>query len=233
VSYNFDAGGQLDHRHRPDRKCDKAMRTTFPVASRKFSILHRRRSVRHEHLRFTWARANPSERDPIRPGNISLRARAARKSIPSATRHVIYTNPRGKTRAEIQDLGGLKPSHPQHVRRARSSPQHDSPGGGRHHLQLRPLSNVLTTTLTPSPDRPWLHRLRPTLTTHSSTSRRRPPIRWVLVTQNSYDAGTGNLTASISDFGSPPHLNARRNFTYNNVGQVQTATDSPRLGNAI
>jgi YD repeat-containing protein len=42
---------------------------------------------------------------------------------------------------------------------------------------------------------------------------------------NSYDAGTGSLTTSISDFWPSPHLNARRNFTYNNVGQVLTTTD--------
>jgi len=36
---------------------------------------------------------------------------------------------------------------------------------------------------------------------------------------------SGNLTGSISDVGTAPHFNARRSFTYNNVGQVLIATD--------
>ena len=41
----------------------------------------------------------------------------------------------------------------------------------------------------------------------------------------SYDGATGNLTASIADAGMMPHFNARTNFTYDNRGHVQTATD--------
>jgi YD repeat-containing protein len=46
-----------------------------------------------------------------------------------------------------------------------------------------------------------------------------------LVTSMSYDGATGNLITWISDVGGSPLFNARRSFTYNNVGQVLTAAD--------
>jgi YD repeat-containing protein len=46
-----------------------------------------------------------------------------------------------------------------------------------------------------------------------------------LVTLTSYDHTTGNLAISIADVGGSTHFNARKSFTYNNVGQVVTATD--------
>jgi YD repeat-containing protein len=40
-----------------------------------------------------------------------------------------------------------------------------------------------------------------------------------------YDAATGNLLQQVADFGNAPRFNAASTFTYNNVGQVVTATD--------
>jgi YD repeat-containing protein len=46
-----------------------------------------------------------------------------------------------------------------------------------------------------------------------------------LATSMRYDGATGNLLTSISDVGDTTHFNARKSFTYNNVGQILTATD--------
>jgi hypothetical protein len=48
----------------------------------------------------------------------------------------------------------------------------------------------------------------------------------------SYDSATGNLLTAIAGVGPPPHFNATTRFTYNNRGQMLTATD-PRLGHGI
>jgi RHS repeat-associated protein len=86
-------------------------------------------------------------------------------------------------------------------------------------------SNVLTATLTPKPGSP----LAAVVTTYSYDATFNKPTRVVdplgLITTATYDATTGNLTTSVADVGTSPHFNAAKSFTYNNVGQVLTATD--------
>ena len=76
--------------------------------------------------------------------------------------------------------------------------------------------NVTKVTRTPKPGSP----LAPLVTTYSYDSIYNKPTQIVdplgLVTSMSYDGATGNLTTSISDVGSSPHLNARRSFAHNN-----------------
>lgn len=144
---------------------------------------------------------------------------------PFGTRHVIYTTPRGKTRTEIQDLGGLNlvtTSVFDGLDRLLSA---TAPEGGSTSYAYDGRSNVLTARATPKPGSP----LSPQVTTYSYDPRFNKPSSIIdplgLVTLNAYDARTGSLLASVSDVGSPPHLNAGSSFSYDNLGQVLVATD--------
>jgi RHS repeat-associated protein len=85
-------------------------------------------------------------------------------------------------------------------------------------------NNVISVKRTPKPGSP----LSPLTRIYSYDPIFNKPVSITdsrgLVTTMSYD-GFGNLTGSVSDFGSSPHFNATTAFTYNNVGQVLTATD--------
>lgn len=144
---------------------------------------------------------------------------------PFGTRHVIYTTPRGKTRTEIQDLSGLNlvtTSVFDGLDRLLGS---TAPEGGSASYTYDSQSNVLTATAIPRPGSP----LPAQTTTYSYDQRFNKPTRITdplgLVTINSYEALAGNLVASVSDFGSSPHINARSSFSYDNLGRVLTATD--------
>ena len=157
----------------------------------------------------------------------------------AGNRHVTYQTPRGKI---LKDVWILNPIvGPVFSDTAQSNgvlnvttSQYDgqdrlvlatAPEGGATAYSYDGRSNVLTSTSTPKPGSP----LAPQVTTYSYDPRFNKPISITdprgLITSNSYDADTGNLMASISDVGTSPHFNARRSFTYNNVGQVLTATD--------
>lgn len=144
---------------------------------------------------------------------------------PFGTRHVIYTTPRGKTRTEIQDLGGLNLVTTNVFDGLDRLLSTTAPEGGSTSYTYDGRSNVVTATMTPKPGSP----LSPRITTYSYDPRFNKPSSIIdplgLVTLNAYDARTGSLLASVSDVGSPPHFNAHSSFSYDNLGQVLTATD--------
>jgi RHS repeat-associated protein len=144
---------------------------------------------------------------------------------PFRTRHVIYTTPRGKTRAEIQDLAGLNLVTVNAFDALDRLVSTTAPEGRAVGYTYDSRSNVLTVTSTPKPGSP----LAPQVTTYRYDPIFNKPTSITdplgLVTSISYDGATGNLVTSISDFGGSPHVNARRSFSYNNVGQVLTTSD--------
>jgi RHS repeat-associated protein len=144
---------------------------------------------------------------------------------PFGTRHVIYTTPRGKTRADIQDLSGLNLVTVNAFDALDRPVSTTAPEGGVVSYTYDGQSNLLTITSTPKPGSP----LAPQVTTYTYDSRFNKPTSVTdprgLVTSMNYAADTGNLAVSISDVGASSHFNARKSFTYNNVGQVLTATD--------
>ncbi|WP_375784009.1 RHS repeat-associated core domain-containing protein [Bradyrhizobium sp. Pha-3] len=144
---------------------------------------------------------------------------------PFGTRHVIYTNPLGKTITEIQDLQGLNLVTQNTYDGLQRPVSTTSPEGKSSSVTYDANSNVLTTTVTPKPGSP----LAPLVTTYSYDPVFNKPIRTVdplgLVSTASYDQTTGNLTVSTADVGAPPHFNLASSFTYNSLGQVLSATD--------
>lgn len=85
-------------------------------------------------------------------------------------------------------------------------------------------NNILSTTETKKPGSP----LSPLVTTFVYDPLFNKPIQKTdprgLIAFLSYDA-TGNLTSSTSDVGASPHFNAKKNFSYNNFGQLLSASD--------
>jgi RHS repeat-associated protein len=143
---------------------------------------------------------------------------------PSGMQHVIYTTPRGKTRADIQDLQGLNLVSTNTFDALDRLTSAVAPEGKATGYTYDVNSNVLTVTATAKPG----SGLSSLVTTYTYDPVFNKPVSitdpLLLVTTFSYD-GFGNLASSTSDVGASPHFNARVAFTYNNVGLALTATD--------
>jgi RHS repeat-associated protein len=154
-------------------------------------------------------------------------------------RHITYQTPRGKIIKDDFVLSGsvgnvFNDTVQQNGLVNVSSNQYDglnrlvlaiAPQGGRTAYGYDANSNITSITATPKPGSP----LAPLVTTTSYDPVFNKPTQTVdplgLVATAAYDSVTGNLTTSVTDAGASPHLNARRTFTYNGVGQVTAATD--------
>jgi len=132
---------------------------------------------------------------------------------------------RGKTRIEIQDLQGLNLVTNNGFDALDRLVSTTTPEGKATGYAYDGNSNVLTVTVSPKPG----SSLASQITSFSYDPVFNKPTRITdprgLITTNSYDPGTGNLTTSVADFGTGVHLNALRSFTYDRFGQVLTATD--------
>ena len=144
---------------------------------------------------------------------------------PLGMQHVIYTTPRGKTRTEIQDLQGLNRVTTNTYDGLDRLTSTTAPEGNSVGYTYDTKSNVLTVTATPKPGSP----LSPLTTTYTYDSTFNKPTSITdprgLVTTMSYHGVTGNLLSTVADAGAAPHFNATSTFTYDNFGQVLTATD--------
>jgi RHS repeat-associated protein len=144
---------------------------------------------------------------------------------PFGSRHVLYSTPFGKTRAEIRDLGGLNIVTTSTYDALNRLVSTIAPEGGAVAYTYDINSNVLTSVATPKPGSP----LSPLSTTYSYDSVFNKPTRIVdprgLVTTSIYDQLNGNLLSVTADAGDASRFNATSNFTYNPFGQVVTATD--------
>jgi len=169
-------------------------------------------------------------------GNISaLYFAGARSEIDDAigTANVSYFSARGKTLATIEGLGsagvsngaGNKTSYAYDGRDRRTLVTAPELGTIEYSYSADFNDNVTRILRFPKPGSPLPH----VITSLIYDPVYNKPVRITdprnLVTLMTYDGATGNLTSSISDFGGPTRFNARTNFTYNNAGQVVTATD--------
>jgi RHS repeat-associated protein len=160
---------------------------------------------------------------------------------PAGDRHVTYQSPRGKIITDAWMLDGsfgnvFNDTAQQNgvVNVARN--QYDgqdrlvlatAPEGGTVAYAYSPdlEHNVIQVTQTAKPGSPlapliMAYTYDPTYNKPTSITDPRG-----LVTTMSYDGPTGNLLSIVADAGSAPHFNAKTSFTYNDVGQVVTATD--------
>jgi RHS repeat-associated protein len=148
---------------------------------------------------------------------------------PYRTQHVLYYNPRGKALFDIQDLSGLN---------RLTAYVYDG------------LDRLLSTTMLEgnslaytydATNNPWANNvssikrnpktgspLSPTtqnFTYNSSWNKVSTATDALgLTTSNSYDGG-GNVVQSVSDTGSPPHLNATSAFRYDAYGKAVSSTN--------
>ena len=149
---------------------------------------------------------------------------------PYGTQHVLYYNPRGKVLFDIADFAGLNrltANVYDGLDRVTSTtfPEGNSVGYAYDGAANPWANNVVSTAQSPKPGSP----LSPLNTTYTYESTFNKPTSITdprgLVTTMSYHGVTGNLLSIVDDAGSAPHFNAMATFTYNDFGQVLTATD--------
>ncbi|MCC7483609.1 MAG: hypothetical protein IT529_01350, partial [Burkholderiales bacterium] len=148
---------------------------------------------------------------------------------PHGVQRVLYWNPRGKARFDIQDYSGLN-------RVTKTS--YD--GLDRPTLVTLPEGNNVATAYDPSVNA-WANNIasvtrnpKPGSGLSAATTSYTYDFRWnkpVTVTDAlgrvstvSYDE-KGNVIAAIADAGAAPHFNATSRFTYTGAGLILTATD--------
>ena len=142
---------------------------------------------------------------------------------PYGMRHALYSTPHGKTRTEIQDLGGASQTVTTSTYDALDRlTLATAPEGNTVGYTYDLASNVLTVTRTPKPGSPLSPLV--TATTYDPTFNK--PLTVTdprgLVTAMSYEPGTGNLRSVVADSAT---LKATTRYTYDGNGQLLTTTD--------